>query len=192
MSTQTLEHPTTATTTETRTTWALDPNHTLIEFSAKHMMITTVKGSFGKAEGTIVLDESDLTRSQVDVTIDAASLETRIEQRDTHLRSADFLDVENHPTLEFHSTRIEATGENTFNVYGNLTIRGTTRPVTLKTELEGRGKTPWGAEVMGISAETRINRKDWGLNWNVALEAGGLLVGDEVKIAIHAELTQQS
>lgn len=178
-----------ATVTEqgTVTTWQLDPSHTQVEFSAKHMMFTTVKGRFGSVKGTIRLDEQDISRSSVVAEIDAASLDTRTEQRDTHLRSQDFLHVEEHPVITFKSTRVERAGEDHFKVAGDLTIRGTTREVVLDTTLTGRGKSPFGTTVAGFEASTAINRKDFGLNWNVALEAGGFLVGDTIKITIDAE-----
>jgi polyisoprenoid-binding protein YceI len=178
--------------TGTTTRWALDPSHTTIEFSVKHMMFTTVKGHFAKAQGTIVLDETDITRSSVEVEIDAASINTREERRDAHLRSPDFFDVEQHPLLTFKSTEVEREDENNLKVTGDLTIRGTTRPVVLKTEITGRGRTPFGTTVSGFSATTTINRKDYNLNWNVALEAGGWLVGDTIKVAIEAEAILQA
>ena len=176
----------------TITVWQLDPAHTTVEFSAKHMMFTTVKGHFGAVKGTIRLDEQDISRSSVEAEIDAASLDTRTEQRDTHLRSQDFLHVEQHPTITFKSTRVERAGEDRFKVAGDLTIRGTTREVVLDTALTGRGKSPFGTTVAGFEATTTINRKDFGLNWNVALEAGGFLVGDTIKISIDAEAVLQA
>ena len=176
----------------TTTVWQLDPAHTAVEFSAKHMMFTTVKGHFGAVKGTIHLDEQDVTRSSVEAEIDAASLDTRTEQRDTHLRSQDFLHVEQHPTITFKSTRVERLGEDHLKVAGDLTIRGTTREVVLDTTLTGRGKSPFGTTVAGFEATTSINRKDFGLNWNVALEAGGFLVGDTIKISIDAEAVLQA
>ena len=128
----------------------------------------------------------------MDVVIDAASINSRESQRDAHLRSADFLDVEHHPQLTFKSTRVERTGENTARLYGDLTIRGMTRPVVLDVTFNGMLTNPWGMTSAGFSASTRINRKDWRLEWNVALEAGGWLVGDEVEIAIEAELIKVS
>jgi polyisoprenoid-binding protein YceI len=156
------------------------------------MMFTTVKGHFGAVTGTIHLDEQDISRSSVEAEIDAASLDTRTEQRDTHLRSQDFLHVEQHPTITFKSTRVERAGEDRFKVAGDLTIRGTTRSVVLDTTLNGRGKTPFGTTVASFEATTTINRKDFGLNWNVALEAGGFLVGDTIKIGIDTEAVLQS
>lgn len=174
------------------TVWQLDPAHTLVEFSAKHMMFTTVKGRFGTFSGTVRLDEQDIARSSVEVEIAAASLDTRVDQRDTHLRSQDFLHVEQFPVISFKSTRVERAGEDRLKVTGDLTIRGTTREVVLDTTLTGRGKAPYGATVAGFEAHTTINRKDYGLNWNVALEAGGWLVGDTIKIDIEAEAILQA
>jgi polyisoprenoid-binding protein YceI len=174
------------------TVWQLDPAHTQVEFSAKHMMFTTVKGHFGKISGTIRLDEQDLSRSSVEAEIDAASLDTRVEQRDSHLRSQDFLHVEQHPVITFKSTQVEPAGDDQLKVTGDLTIRGTTRTVVLDTTLTGRGKTPFGTTVAGFEAHTAINRKDFGLTYNVALEAGGVLVSDTIKINIEAEAVLQA
>jgi polyisoprenoid-binding protein YceI len=178
--------------TATRTTWKFDPAHTSVEFKVKHMMVTTVKGRFTEVEGTIFGELEDPALAEVDVQIEAASIDTRNEQRDAHLRSADFLDAEHFPTITFRSSRVERTGQDTFNVTGDLTIRGTTREVVLDTSVNGSGKTPYGTEVVGISAETSINRKDFGLNWNVALETGGWLVGDTVKIDLEIEAVKGS
>jgi polyisoprenoid-binding protein YceI len=176
----------TAPTADTRTTWKLDPSHTTIEFAAKHMMITTVKGRFVDFEGTIVADEQNFADSEVTVTMKAASIDTRSEQRDTHLRSADFLDVEHYPEVTFKSTRIEGTKEE-FKLTGDLTIRGTTRPITLDATYEGSGKDPWGGTRASFSAHGKFDRRDYGLTWNVALETGGILVSNDVKINIEAQ-----
>jgi polyisoprenoid-binding protein YceI len=173
------------------TTWAIDPSHSLVEFGVKHMMFATVKGRFTGVRGTINLDEADLSRSSVRVEIDAASIDTRDERRDAHLRSGDFFDAETYPVLTFKSTRVEPAGPDRLKVTGDLTIRGVTRQVTLDATINGRGVTPWGNEVAGYSAETQINRKDYGLNWNAALESGGVLVGDTVKIALEVEAGKQ-
>jgi polyisoprenoid-binding protein YceI len=173
-----------------RTTWKIDPAHTLVEFTAKHMMITNVRGRFADVAGTIEVDESNPNDSSVTVELEAASIDTRVEQRDQHLRSADFLDAENFPTLTFRSTGVEGAsfepGES-FRVTGDLTIRGTTREVVLDATFEGRGKDPWGGERVSFSADTKIDRRQFGLTWNAALEAGGVLVGNEVKIHIEAQ-----
>jgi polyisoprenoid-binding protein YceI len=182
---------TTQTQPQTITTWSIDPSHTLIEFGVKHMMVTTVKGRFTGVQGTITVDEQNPTNSHAEITIDAASITTGNEQRDAHLRSADFLDVEQYPAITFNTTRVEPTSETTFDVTGDLTIRGTTREVTLPVELNGRGTSPYGQEVAGLSTETKLNRSDFGLNWNVALETGGVLVGPTAKIVIELEAVRQ-
>lgn len=174
------------------TTWQIDPAHTLVEFAVKHMMITTVKGRFVDVSGTVTANEADPKRSQVEATMSVASIDTRAEQRDNHLRSADFFDVEKYPTITFRSKRIEGDPNGDFKLVGDLTIRGVTREVTLDVTNEGRGKDPWGGERAGFSAKTRVNRKDFGLNWNQALETGGVLVGDEVKISVEVELVKQA
>jgi polyisoprenoid-binding protein YceI len=171
-------------------TWIADPAHTLVEFSGKHMMITTVKGSFSGVEATILLDESDITKSSVTATIDATTLYTGVEYRDNHLRSADFLDVEHNPTLEFKSKRIERKSDDEFRVIGDLTIKGLAREVVLDTTLEGRGPGMDGKERIAFTARTAINRKDWGLSWNVVLEKGALLVGETIKIELHVQAVQ--
>lgn len=170
-----------------RSEWTIDASHTLVEFAVKHMMIATVKGRFGEVSGTIVLDEESLENSSVEVEIDAASIDTRSADRDAHLRSADFLDVENHPKLIFRSRRVESEGEGRFRVVGDLTIRGTTREVVLEVEDQGRGKDPWGGERAAFSARTEIDRTDFGLTWNAALETGGVLVSDRVRISLEVE-----
>lgn len=168
--------------------WQIDTAHTQIQFTVRHLMISKVRGWFEKFSGTVNLDESNPENTSVDVVIDAASINTREPQRDAHLRSADFLDAEHHPHLTFKSTRVERTGERTARLYGDLTIRGVTKPVVLDVTFNGMLTNPWGMTSAGFSAFTKINRKDWGLEWNVALEAGGWLVDDEVEIAIEAEL----
>jgi polyisoprenoid-binding protein YceI len=159
----------------TVTTWTLDASHTLVEFSAKHLMFTTVKGRFTGVEGVVRADEQNPGNSSVQVTIDATSLSSGDARRDGHLKSADFLDVDNHPTITFTSTRVEPRDGDAsrMHVIGDLTIRGVTREIVLDTTLEGRGPTPFGTTVAAFSATATINRKDFGLNWNVALESGG-------------------
>jgi polyisoprenoid-binding protein YceI len=174
----------------TQTTWTLDPSHTTIEFVAKHMMITTVKGRFTEFEGTIIADEQNVANSKVDVTMKAASLDTRSDQRDQHLRSADFLHVEEFEDVTFHSTSVSGTKEK-FKVTGDLTIRGTTHPITLDVTFEGTGKDPWGGTRSSFSAHGKFDRRDYGLTWNVALETGGILVSNEVKINIEAQAVLQ-
>ncbi|HEU0076185.1 MAG TPA: YceI family protein, partial [Longimicrobiaceae bacterium] len=172
------------------TTWNIDPAHTLVEFSAKHMMITSVKGRFGEVAGTIVIDDARPERSSVTAEIQVASIDTRVEQRDAHLRSADFLDVENHPTLTFRSTRVEGAATSpgdTFRVVGELTIRGTTREVTLDATYEGSGRDPWGGERVSFSATAKIDRRDFGLTYNQVLEAGGILVGNDIRLSFEVQ-----
>jgi polyisoprenoid-binding protein YceI len=171
--------------------WQLDTSHSHIQFSVRHMMISRVRGEFERFSGTILPNEANPAASAVDVQIDAASINTRDEQRDAHLRSPDFLNAEHYPFLTFKSTRVEQIDSHNAKLHGNLTIRDITRPVTLDVEFQGKSKSPWGAEVYGFNARTKINRKDWGLEWNVALETGGVLVGDEVTIDIELELVKQ-
>jgi polyisoprenoid-binding protein YceI len=169
-----------------KTTWKLDPSHTLVEFSAKHLMITTVKGRITDVEGVIHADDKDIKQSSVEATLKAASLDTRTEQRDNHLRSADFLEVEKYPEIKFRSTRIEGDKQE-FKLTGDLTIRGVTKPVTLDVTFEGQTKDPWGGERIGFSASGKIDRRDFGLTWNVMLEAGGMTVSNDIKINIEVE-----
>jgi polyisoprenoid-binding protein YceI len=172
--------------------WELDPAHTLIEFSAKHMMITTVKGRFNLFNGRIDLEEDNPAASVVDVTIDAASLDTGQAQRDAHLRSADFLDVEHYPTITFKSKKVALHGEERAHVLGDLTIRGVTHEVELDVSREGRSRSMQGHRLDAYTISGTISRKQWGLEWNVALETGGWLVGDTVKIAIEAEVIEKA
>jgi len=182
---------TTGTPVQTRTTWAIDPAHSSIEFAVKHMMFTTVKGRFSGVTGTITIDEANLANSSVAVEIDVATVDTREEKRDAHLRSPDFFDVERFPKITFKSTRVEPEGKDNARVTGDLTIHGVTRQVTLEATRTGQGKNPWGMEVAGFEASTKINRKDFGMQFNVPLEGGGFLVGDEVKITIDIEASKQ-
>jgi polyisoprenoid-binding protein YceI len=174
------------------TTWNIDPSHTHVEFSVRHLMISTVKGRFAEVSGRVVAPDADPTSGQVEVTINAASIDTREAQRDAHLRSADFFDAESFPTLTFRSTRIEKASGDDLKLTGDLTIRGTTREVVLDVTSEGRVKDPWGGERAGFSAKGKIKRSDFGLTWNLALETGGVVVGDEIKISIDAELVKQA
>jgi polyisoprenoid-binding protein YceI len=170
------------------TTWNIDPVHSAAEFKVKHMMISNVKGQFSKLTGALTLDESDLSRSHVEASVEAASIETRDPQRDAHLKSADFFDVEKFPTLSFESTGITRVGDGELAVEGNLTIHGVTRKVRFTVEgPTPPTKDPWGNTRVGVSATTKINRKDFGLTWNAALETGGILVGDEVTITLEVE-----
>jgi polyisoprenoid-binding protein YceI len=171
--------------------WQIDSAHSHVEFSVRHMMISKVRGQFERFTGTIELDERDVTRSTVEVQIEAASINTRDAQRDAHLRSADFLNAEQYPYLTFKSKRIEQIDSTRARIIGDLTIRDVTREVVLNTEYTGQSKSPWGTTSAGFNAETKINRKDWNLAWNVALETGGVLVGEDVTISIELELVRQ-
>ena len=173
-------------------TWTLDTAHSGIGFAIRHMVVAKVRGRFGGWTGTVKLDEQDLTRSEVDVQIDANSIDTGNAQRDTHLRSADFLDVEQFPTLRFQSTRVENAGAERFRVVGKLTLHGVTREVALDVERGGQGKDPWGNQRAGFAATTSILRRDFGLTWNQALETGGLLVADRVDIELDVQAVQSA
>jgi polyisoprenoid-binding protein YceI len=168
--------------------WTFDPAHVSAEFSARHMMITTVRGGFKKLSGTINFDPENPAESSVEAVIDTTSMtSTGIEQRDNHLRSADFLDVANYPTITFKSTKVVPMSDTEAKITGDLTIRGVTRPVTLNVEFHGQGKTPYGKTVAGFGATAKINREDWGLMWNLALETGGWLVSKDVNISLDVE-----
>ncbi len=172
-------------------TWNLDPVHSVAEFKVKHMMISNVKGRFASLSGVLVLDEDDVTKSRVEASIDADSIDTRDAQRDAHLKSADFFDVEKFAKLSFKSTRVARTADGELVVTGDLTIHGVTREVVFN--LEGPsvpGKDPWGNTRLGLSATTKISRKDFGLTWNAALETGGILVGDEVTITLEVQFVK--
>ena len=176
------------------TIWQLDPAHTTVEFAVKHMMFTTVRGRFKSFSGTVHIDERNPDKSRVEVSIDAASLDTGVADRDTHLRSADFLDVENHPKIVFRSTRVDGAHKkegDRFKVAGELEIRGKGMPVTLEVTFEGLGNDPWGKQRTGFAARTEIDRREWGLRWNQALETGGVLVANSVRIEIEAQAVKQ-
>jgi polyisoprenoid-binding protein YceI len=173
------------------TTWDIDPVHSVAEFKVRHMMISNVKGQFTGVQGVLVLDETDLTKSHVEASIEAASITTRDAQRDAHLKSADFLDVEKFPTLSFKSTRISRTGAGELAVAGDLTIHGVARNIIFAVEgPTPAAKDPWGNIRLGLSATTKISRKDFGLNWNTTLETGGILVGDEVTITFDVQFVK--
>ena len=176
---------------KTRSTWTIDPAHTSVEFAVRHLMISTVRGRFAELGGNAELDDERPELSTVDLTINAASIDTRQADRDAHLRSADFFDVEHFPTMRFTSTRIERASEG-YRVEGDLTIRGVTRQVTLSVNEEGRTRDPWGNVRVGYSVTAKINRRDFGLTWNQALETGGFVVGEEVRITADVELVQQN
>ena len=168
------------------TTWNIDPSHSSINFSVRHLVIAKVRGRFGSFSGTITLDD-DLAHSKVDVKIDAASLDTREEKRDAHLRSADFFDVEKFPHLTFVASRVEIGGGKATKLQGDLTIHGVTQPVTLTLDDLGRAKDPWGNDRIAFEAKGTIDRKDFGLKWNQALETGGVLVGEKVELSIEVQ-----
>ncbi len=177
-----------------QTTWQIDPAHTTVEFAVKHMMFTTVRGRFKKVTGSINVDEQNPDNSRVEVDIDASSIDTGVEDRDNHLRSADFLDVQKQSRITFRSKRVHGAYKkegDRFKVVGDLTIRGKSIEVTLDTTFEGVGKDPWGGQRAGFNATTDIDRREWGLTWNQALETGGILVGNTIKISIDAQAVKQ-
>ncbi len=175
------------------TQWQIDPAHSAAHFSVRHLMIANVRGEFTKLAGSAVIDPADPSKSSVEVTIETASLNTREPQRDEHLRSADFFDVANYPSLTFRSKRIEAAGAGELKLTGDLTIRGVKKEVTFTVEgPTPTVKDPWGNVRAGVTASAKINRKDFGLAWNALTEAGGVVVGDEVQITVEAELIQQA
>jgi polyisoprenoid-binding protein YceI len=184
----------TATSQSTKPTeWQIDPAHSAAHFSVRHLMISNVRGEFSKLSGSVLLDPAELTRSTVEVNLETSSINTREPQRDEHLRSADFFDVTNHPTMTFRSKQIAAIGPEHFKVTGDLTIRGVTKEVTF--DVEGPTppvKDPWGNVREGVTATAKINRKDFGLVWNALIEGGGVMVGDQVSITIEAELLQKA
>ena len=171
------------------TRWTLDPSHSQLEFGVRHMMISTVKGSFNDVTGTVEYEEGKLGDATLEVEIPVASIDTRNADRDGHLKSADFFNVESFPTITFRSRAVSGTPES-FQVTGDLTIRGETREVTLDAELLGGGQDPWGNQRLAFRAETAVNRKDFGLTWNQTLEAGGVLVGDEVRITLEVQAVE--
>jgi polyisoprenoid-binding protein YceI len=173
-------------------TWKLDAAHTHVEFAVRHLMISKVKGQFTDVNGALRMEGDDITTARLSVEIPAVSVDTRVEQRDEHLRSPDFLDAARFPMLTFRSTRVERTGERRLRVTGDLTIRDVTREVVLDVIEHGTLTDPWGQERAGFAASTKIDRKDFGLTWNQALEAGGVLVGDQVEIELEAEWVLQS
>ena len=176
----------------THSIWQIDPRLAHVKFSSKHMMFTTIKGQFKSVRGTIILDEADPVYSSVEVEIDTTNLYSGVQYRDNYLKSPDFLDVEKYPTITFKSTRVELLGSDQARVIGDLTIHGVTREVMLDTRLAERGKGPGGQEAIEFEAKTTINRKDFGLTWNMALEADGFLVSDTIKIEIAVEALKQS
>ena len=186
---------TTTHTTDTGTliqpgTWAIDASHSSVEFVARHLMVTKVRGRFAVSGGTVTIAENPLD-SSVEATIDVASVNSGEAGRDAHLLSADFFDVEHYPTITFRSTKVVAAGDGNYELTGELTVKDVTRPVTLDLEYLGTVDSPFGDTRAGFSASTEISRKDWGLNWNMALEAGGVVVGDKIKLNIDAETILQ-
>ena len=173
----------------TATTWKIDPTHSHAEFAVRHLMISTVKGRFAEVDGTLTGDDADPAAASIELTIPVAGIDTRESQRDAHLRSADFFDADTYPAITFASSTIEKAGKQ-FRVTGDLTIRGVTRRITLDVTPGGRVRDPWGNERVGYSAATRLNRSDFGLRWNQALETGGVLVGDEVAVTVELELVR--
>jgi polyisoprenoid-binding protein YceI len=172
-------------------TWQIDPSHTEVEFSVRHLMISNVKGRFGAMQGQVTLDPASPQKAGVNVTIDVTSIDTREEKRDAHLRSPDFFDVDHFPVMTFTGATVHGNPEGEFQLSGDLTIRGVTRPITLDVTFEGAGNDPWGGTRRGFSARGKLLRSAFGLEWNAALETGGVVVGDEVKIMINAELVLQ-
>jgi polyisoprenoid-binding protein YceI len=179
---------TTTTAPASTITWKLDPAHSSAEFKVKHMMISNVKGSFNGLTGTLIENTSDPTRSTVEASVDISTLNTGDAQRDAHLKSPDFFHHEQHPQMTFKSTRVEKKGEGEYSVTGDLTLHGVTQPVTFSVEgPSAPGKDPWGNTRIGLSATAKINRKDFGLAWNAALETGGVLVGEQVQISLEVQ-----
>jgi len=166
--------------------YAIDPSHTSVEFVGRHLMITKVRGRFPEVSGTITIDEEP-ERSHVDVEIDVASLDTGNADRNAHLRSADFFDAEQYPSISFRSTNVEATASSTWAVTGDLTVKDVTRPITLQVDFDGANASPMGDERVAFSAAAEVDREDWGLTWNVALESGGVLVGKKVRIELNVQ-----
>lgn len=167
--------------------WNVDVTHTNVGFVVKHMMVTKVRGNFSDIEGTIEGNPEQLENAKINFRVGLASVDTKNEDRDNHLRSADFFDVENHPNMTFESTNIKKVDDDEYELTGNLTIRGVTKEVTFDVEYLGMGTNPWGVKVVGFEADTKISREAFGLTWNQALETGGVLVSDEVKIQIDLE-----
>ena len=173
-------------------TWNIDPSHSAIAFSVRHMVVSKTRGRFLKWSGQIRFDPDEPAASSVEVTIDPASLDTAEPQRDAHLRSADFFDVEKFPTASFRSTKVEGLAGDRYRITGNLTLHGVTKAVVLDATYEGSGKDPWGGERAGFVASTSIDRRDFGLEWNKALETGGLLVGEKVELTLEVEAVKQA
>lgn len=176
----------------TKTKWTLDLSHSELEFKVRHMMITNVKGGFKKFDAEIISEGLDFSKSTIDVTIDASSISTGDDQRDGHLKSADFFEVDKYPTLSFKGTSFEKIDDDEYKLKGILEIRGVKKEVTLDVEFGGISKDPWGNEKAGFSVQGKINRKDFGLTWNAALETGGVLVSEEVKLSAEVQFVKQA
>jgi polyisoprenoid-binding protein YceI len=174
------------------TTWNIDTAHSAIHFSVRHMVVSKTRGRFTRWSGQISFDPENPAASSVSVAIDPASVDTAEPQRDAHLRSPDFFDVEKYPQATFRSTKVEQTGNDTYRVAGELTIHGVTRPVVLETVFEGSAKDPWGGERAGFAASASLDRRDFGLGWNKVLEAGGVLVGDRIELTLEIEAVRQT
>jgi polyisoprenoid-binding protein YceI len=170
--------------------WSLDPSHSSVEFAVKHMVISSTKGRFHTFAVDAEIDEANIAASRATVTIDAATVDTRDQRRDDHLRSSDFFDAENHPQITFVTKRLEPRGKSEYRIVGDLTIRGVTKEVALDGDVSGPVTDPWGGTRLGLSASGKVNRKEFGLVWNAALETGGVLVGDDVKMSIETELVK--
>ena len=183
---------TTVVKTPTKTKWILDPTHSELAFKVRHMMITNVKGEFRKFDASIESEGQDFSKSSIDVTIDAGSVFTNEDKRDGHLKSADFFDVEKYPTLSFQGKSFKKVSDEKYKLGGALSIKGVSKVVELDVEFGGINKDPWGTEKVGFSLEGKINRKDFGLNWNAALETGGVLVSEEVKISAEVQFVKQA
>ena len=174
-----------------KTNWQIDTTHSEVQFKVKHMMISTVTGYFSSFNATVETEGDDFTSAKVKFTADLSSISTNNEQRDTHLKSSDFFDAENHPQVHFIGNRLEKTGEESYKLHGDLTIRGTTKPVTLNVEYGGVAVDPWGNTRAGFTVDGKINRKEFGLHWNAVTEAGGIVVSDEVRMHVNAEFIKE-
>ncbi|CAH0344713.1 YceI family protein [Bacillus sp. CECT 9360] len=175
-----------------KTKWVVDAAHSSIDFSVKHMMVAKTKGTFQKFDAAVEADPADLTTANIEFTIDVSSIDTRNGDRDAHLRSADFFDVEKNPSLTFKSTKIVKTGADEYDVTGDLTMHGVTRSETFAITFEGQGTNPWGAEVVGFSGKGTINRSDYNLTYNAALETGGVLIGDKITVSLEIEASKEA
>jgi polyisoprenoid-binding protein YceI len=175
-----------------KSTWVIDTAHSSVDFSVKHMMVTNVKGTFHDFNATVLADPADLTSAEIEFTIDLSSVDTRNKDRDNHLQSADFFDVEKHPTLTFKSKNIVKTGDDEYDVTGDVTLHGVTRTEVFSVTFEGAGKDPWGNEKVGYSAKGTIKRSDYGLTYNAALETGGVLIGDNIKVSLELQGSKQA